>query len=318
MIKNLCDAFNQGERVALAKLITLVESDAPASQAYAREALDIIKKPKKLSIRVAISGPPGVGKSTFINTLGQKIIKQGFKLAILPIDPASELSFGSILADKTRMGSLLNNPNVYIRPSSSRGIMGGVNAAMSDIIFLVESFGFDFVIIETIGVGQSEVLAYTLADYFVVLTQPISGDLLQAMKKGIFERADFILVNKADGDLLSEAQQSLEALRQGVSSNVFLSKISALDDTNISDFLSLLLEQHAKKIAAQSLILERKKRLEGFFGFALRERLWPKILEKIAIKNQREHILDQVSEGQEALGPMLDQLCDQIISELGN
>lgn len=317
-IKDLCDAFKQGERVALAKLITLVESDAQKSRVLAGEALELLGKPKKPSLRLAISGPPGVGKSTFINTLGQELLRIGYKIAILPIDPASELSFGSILADKTRMASLFNNPDVYIRPSSSRGVMGGINAAMSDVIFVVESFGFDFIIIETVGVGQSEALAFTLADHFVVLTQPASGDLLQALKKGILERADFVLVNKADGDLLNLAKLSLEELRQGLPHHIFLSTISALTNTGVSNFLKNLFEKHTQKIADHSLLLERKRRLEGFFDFALQERLWPQILEKIALKKSRKLILDQVSQGQKALGPLLTRLCEQIIRELGN
>jgi LAO/AO transport system kinase len=318
--QELCAAFKHRQRSALAKIITHVESDAPASRLYADEVLALLEKPAKPSIRIAISGPPGVGKSTFINTLGQKLLEYNFKIAILPIDPASELSFGSILADKTRMASLLGRPDVYIRPSSSRGILGGINAAMSDVIFVVESFGFDLVIIETVGVGQSEALAYTLVDHFVVLLQPASGDFLQAIKKGILERADFILVNKADTELQDQAKQSLEALSQGLPQHIYLSAISALTGMGIDNFLKNLLTKHAHKIDTHSLLKERKRRFEGFFNFALQERLWPKVLEKISPIMPLSEILEQVdqaAQGEKALGPMLDYLCDNIIRKLG-
>src|SRR5690606_27384119 len=124
---------------------------------------------ERQTIRVAISGPPGVGKSTFINTLGQKIRERGFRLAILPIDPSSDLSFGSILADKTRMKDLLAHDDVYIRPSPSKGNLGGLSLATHDVLFVVEAFGFNFIIVETVGVGQSEIMASLLVDHFVVL-----------------------------------------------------------------------------------------------------------------------------------------------------
>src|SRR5262249_53932369 len=154
-----------------------------------------------------------VGKSTFINAVGQKLIGQGFKLAVLPIDPSSVMSFGSILGDKVRMGELAQRDEAYIRPSPSRGVLGGVSLYTRDVMVVVESFGFNFVIIETVGVGQSETLAKLLSDHFVVLMQPGAGDVFQAMKKGIVELADIILVNKADGEQESLAKKTKDSLK---------------------------------------------------------------------------------------------------------
>ncbi len=196
-ISELIKRFNAGDRYALAKAITIIESRAEDAKVAQKRLLFEIAPSKKETLRLAISGPPGVGKSTFINALGKKLMKKEVSVAILPIDPSSDLNMGSIMGDKTRMKDLVTSDKIYIRPSPSKGSLGGVTRTTADVIFLVEAFGFDFIIIETLGVGQAESVARWLSDHFVVLAQPGSGDQIQAMKMGILEKADFILVNKA-------------------------------------------------------------------------------------------------------------------------
>jgi LAO/AO transport system kinase len=314
----LIHKFKQHDRHALAKIITLVESNAEANKLQARAilaniSLSATSKTKKNNLRLAISGPPGVGKSTFINLLGKKLIARGLKLAILPIDPASELSRGSILADKTRMSDLVTHPDVYIRPSSSGGALGGVNAALSDVIYVVEAFGFDCVIIETVGVGQAETLAYSLVDFFILLTQPGAGDSLQAMKKGILERADFILVNKADGDLQALARQNFNALNQSLA-HTHVAMVSAHADTGIDEFINILLA--AQKNNLKNSDQKRHERLKHFISFALKERLWPKLLSEPVVASRYEEIITAASSHNQALGPMLDLLSQEIITRL--
>jgi LAO/AO transport system kinase len=311
-MSTLIEDFHKGDRKALAKIITLVESEAINNKEEAHKILTLIRKPKNNTLRLAISGPPGVGKSTFINKLAQHFIAHGLKVAVLAIDPASEVNQGSLLADKTRMLELLSNPHVFIRPSSSRGVMGGVHKALYDVIYVSESFGFDCVIIETIGVGQSEALASSVADHFIVLMQPAAGDSLQAMKKGILEIADFILVNKADGDLKAHAKKSLAALH-GLRAEKAL--ISALYDEGIDNFVNVILAKHSALLLSEELFLRRELRLQKFFSFALKENLWPKLWEKARLEQKQQSLLKSLSHNHEALGPLIDMLTQHILQQ---
>ena len=187
----------------MSKAITLIENRRHEKRQLAYSLLAQIK-PSKNSIRLAFSGPL-VGKSTFIESFGKHLVLEGHKLAILAIDPSSSISKGSILGDKTRMVELSSHPNCFIRPSPTGGSLGRVARRTHEAISLCEAAGYDIIIIETVGVGQSEVLASSLSDMFVVLQLPNSGDDLQGMKKGILEIADLILINKVDGNLKSAA-----------------------------------------------------------------------------------------------------------------
>jgi LAO/AO transport system kinase len=185
---------------ALAKAITLVESTRRDHQARAESVLGALLPSTGRSIRVGISGAPGSGKSTFIEALGLHLIGQGHRVAVLAVDPSSSISGGSILGDKTRMERLSQEPNSFIRPSPSRGSLGGVGEKTREAMLVCEAAGFDVIIVETVGVGQSETTVAGMVDVFVLLELPNAGDDLQAMKKGIVELADIVVVNKADID----------------------------------------------------------------------------------------------------------------------
>lgn len=188
------------DRVMLSQAITLVESNLPEHQHKAQQIIERCLPYAGKSIRIGITGVPGVGKSTTIEALGTKLTHSGHKLAVLAIDPTSEKTKGSILGDKTRMEELANDPNAFIRPSPSAGSLGGVARKTREIIILCEAAGFDVVFVETVGVGQSEVVAHSMVDFFLLLQLANAGDELQGIKRGIMEMADAISINKAELD----------------------------------------------------------------------------------------------------------------------
>ncbi len=202
-----------GERRALAKTITLVESSRRDHQQRGQSILEKLLPHAGRSIRVGISGAPGVGKSTFVEALGLYVIGQGHRLAVLAVDPSSSVTGGSILADKTRMEELSRSPQAFIRPSPAGGWLGGVAARTREALLVCEAAGFDVIIVETVGVGQSETEVARMTDLMVLLQLPIAGDDLQAIKKGIVELADLIVISKADlaPQRAAEAQQTLRS-----------------------------------------------------------------------------------------------------------
>lgn len=189
-----------GERRALARGITLVESSRADHRVQARQVLQALPVGRQ-ALRIGLSGTPGVGKSTFIESFGMMLTGQGLRVAVLAVDPSSARTGGSILGDKTRMDRLSRDPNAFIRPSPSQTHLGGVARRTREAVALCEGAGFDVVLIETVGVGQSETVVAQMADLFMLLLAPAGGDELQGVKRGIMEMADIILVNKADGDL---------------------------------------------------------------------------------------------------------------------
>ena len=196
-----------GERRALARAITLVESARKDHREQAVELLESLPVDRQ-AMRIALSGTPGVGKSTFIESFGSMLTGDGLRVAVLAIDPSSARTGGSILGDKTRMDQLARDPNAFIRPSPSQSHLGGVGRRTREAVSLCEAAGFDVVLIETVGVGQSETVAAQLSDIFVLLLAPAGGDELQGVKRGIMEIADLILINKADGDLKPAASRT--------------------------------------------------------------------------------------------------------------
>lgn len=195
----------KGNKVALAKAITLIESTLLSHQKIASEILSAILPNTGNSVRIGITGVPGAGKSTFIEALGLYLVEQKHKVAVLAIDPSSSITHGSILADKTRMEDLSASPNAFIRPSPSSSHLGGVAQKTRETMFLCEASGYDVIIIETVGVGQSEITAASMVDFFLLLMLPNAGDELQGIKKGIIELADAIVVNKADKNNMQNA-----------------------------------------------------------------------------------------------------------------
>ena len=217
LIENLL-SHNQSipDRVTLGRAITLLESLHPSDHALAGELLDQILPHTGKSLRIAITGVPGVGKSTFIDAFGIFLINHDRRVAVLSIDPSSSRTGGSILGDKTRMENLSVNHHAFIRPTASGGCPGGVAAHTREVVLLCEAAGFDVVIVETVGVGQGETRAHELTDYFLLLMQAGGGDELQGVKRGIMELADHILINKADGDGFQPSKRTQETYRAAV------------------------------------------------------------------------------------------------------
>ncbi len=205
--QELAARLRAGERRALARAITLVESTLPAHRAAAQALLDSLRDAGD-SIRIGLSGAPGVGKSTFIEAFGMMLIDRGLRVAVLAVDPSSALTGGSILGDKTRMDRLARQEAAFIRPSPSGGALGGVARRTREAIALCEAAGFDVVVVETVGVGQSEVMVADMTDVFALLLAPGGGDELQGVKRGIMEIADLVVVNKADGELAAAASRT--------------------------------------------------------------------------------------------------------------
>lgn len=207
-VDEFVEGIRAGNRVVLSQAITLIESTKSEHQSKARDILERCLPDAGDSIRVGVTGVPGVGKSTFIEALGTRLVDDGRRLAVLAIDPSSKRTKGSILGDKTRMGALASHDDVFIRPSPTGGSLGGVAQKTRETILLVEAAGFDTVFVETVGVGQSETTVHSMVDFFLLLALAGAGDELQGIKRGIVEMADAIAINKADGDNRTAAEQA--------------------------------------------------------------------------------------------------------------
>ena len=202
------DAIRRGDRRAIARTITLLESTRPDQAALGGSVLDALVPFTGGATRVGITGPPGVGKSSFIETLGLHLLEQGHRVAVLAVDPSSPVSGGSILGDKTRMERLAQDERAFIRPSPSGGSLGGVAQRTREAMLVCEAAGYDVVLVETVGIGQSEIAVHSMVDFFLVLVQPGAGDELQGIKKGVLELADALVVTKADGDQRKVAERA--------------------------------------------------------------------------------------------------------------
>ncbi len=231
-----------GDRAALSRCITLIESSLPEHKLEAAQLLNTLEA-KQNTVRLGITGVPGVGKSTFIEAFGLYAISKGYKVAVLAVDPSSQLTRGSILGDKTRMEELVKSESAFIRPSASGTTLGGVAASTREIITLCEAAGYNFIIIETVGVGQSETTVADLTDFFLLLHLAGAGDELQGIKRGIMEMADLIVINKTDGANVKPAKRAQAQLRSALSlfppkTNFYESKVltaSALEHSGIAD-----------------------------------------------------------------------------------
>ncbi len=207
-LNDYVNGIRQGNRSILAKAITLIESALPKHRNLAQEIIEACLPYSGKSIRIGISGVPGVGKSTFIEAFGKSLTEQKHKVAVLAIDPSSSRSKGSILGDKTRMEMLSRDKNAFIRPSPSAGSLGGVAQKTRETIILCEAAGFDIILVETVGVGQSETAVHSMVDFFLLLMLSGAGDELQGIKRGIMEMSDALIINKADGDNIEKAKMA--------------------------------------------------------------------------------------------------------------
>lgn len=294
-----------GDRRSLAKAITLIESSRSEDSIDAQKLLEKILPHAGKSIRLGITGVPGVGKSTFIENFGLYLINQGHKVAVLAIDPSSPLSGGSILGDKTRMENLSQNDKAFIRPSPSLGFLGGVAQKTRESILLCEAAGFDYVLVETVGVGQSEFEVADMVDFFLILMLPNAGDELQGIKKGILELADAIVINKADGDTQAKADQSLaqyssamNIMRQHQHWNARVLTCSALLKKNL-DIIYDMIEEY-KNLTKKSGYFEKKRLSQNqeWFKKLVNELIEQTILQNNDLKSSRAQIEAKVVNGE--------------------
>jgi len=254
-----------GDRAVLARAITLIESEQPAHAALAQEVLEALLPKTGGAYRVGISGVPGAGKSTFIDALGTTLTSRGHRVAVLAVDPTSSISGGSILGDKTRMSTLSNDANAFIRPSPTSGTLGGVARKTRETILLCEAASFDVVLVETVGVGQSETIVAGMVDFFLVLLIAGAGDELQGIKRGILEVADMLAINKADGDNRSRAtraqasyQSALRLMRGDGAPPVVT--CSAIEKTGLDELWAMVVESRSRLEAAGEF--QRKRQVQ--------------------------------------------------------
>ncbi len=294
----------KGERRSLAKAITLSESTKTDDKAESQVLLEKVLPYSGKSIRVGITGVPGVGKSTFIENFGLFLIARGHKVAVLAIDPSSPLSGGSILGDKTRMEFLSQEENAFIRPSPTSGFLGGVAQQTRESILLCEAAGFDFIIVETVGVGQSEYEAASMVDFFAVLMLPNAGDELQGIKKGIIELADALIINKADGENLpmalraySQYSSALEFLKPN---NFWKPKVmhcSALERTNLEQFYQMIESYKSETVSSGYFQQKRLVQNKEWFKKLVHSLIEFKINSDVKLKKKKQLIEEDVLSG---------------------
>jgi len=277
----LARALREGNRRALAQAITLIESTRPDHRAAACDLLESLMPYTGGAIRLGISGVPGVGKSTFIEALGNHIVDAGHRVAVLTVDPSSAISGGSILGDKTRMETLSRRPEAYIRPSPAGKTLGGVTRRSREALILCEAAGFDVVIVETVGVGQSETRVADMTDMFVLLQLPGGGDELQGIKRGIMELADLILINKADDEMQALAgrtaadyQNALRLLHpRSANWKVEVRTCSARDHVGIGDVWETVLKHRKVHEASGELKIRRARQARDWMWTEVSENL---------------------------------------------
>ncbi len=295
-------AIATGDRVALGRAITLIESAKGEDQARAQELLERLLPRTGKSVRVGISGVPGAGKSTLIDQLGMNLVAKGHKVAVLAVDPTSTRSGGSILGDKTRMGRLAAEASAFIRPSPAGDSLGGVTKTTRETIALAEAAGYDVVLVETVGVGQSETAVANMVDIFVVVGIPGAGDELQGIKRGLLELADIIAVNKADGDQVERANRAATEYRTGLhilaagnpNWSPLVLTVSARDNKGLDELWDKVEERHASFKASGALEARRasqavtwmreifeQRLLAAFKGGKRASRAWSELEEKV-------------------------------------
>jgi LAO/AO transport system kinase len=319
-VERLAEAVRAGDRTVLSRAITLIESKRADHRGAAAALTQTLLRATGKAVRVGITGPPGVGKSTLIDALGSTLTNQGRKVAVLAVDPSSRRTGGSILADKTRMARLANDANAFIRPSPSSGTLGGVAAKTRETMLLCEAAGYDVVLVETVGVGQSEIAVSDMTDFFLVLVLAGAGDELQALKKGVIELADMIAINKADGDNLARAKGAAAEYKAALhiltpaSSNWSPPVItcSALNGGGIADLWSNILEHRERLTASGELATRRGEQQVKWMWTMLEERLFAPLRSGRTVKAELPKIEAEVSAGRLAPAAAVEKIAGML------
>ena len=316
----LAKDLRAGSRTALARAITLIESRRGDHQAAARDLVQALLPDTGKAIRVGITGAPGVGKSTTIDALGMFLIERGHKVAVLAVDPSSARTGGSILGDKTRMARLSASDHAYIRPSPASGTLGGVAAKTREAMLLCEAARFDVVLVETVGIGQSETVVWDMTDFFLALMLPGAGDELQGIKKGLVELADMIAINKADGDNIKRANLAASEYRGALHIltprsghwNPPVVTYSALTATGIDTLWQKILDHRTAMIASGEFASRRRAQQVKWMWSMLEQRMMARLRADASVRAKAKRIEAEVADGRvtpalaaEQIGEML-------------
>lgn len=302
--KTIAENVLSGNKASLAQAITLIESTNPEHFSAANAVLEKCISLNLKTVRVGITGVPGVGKSTFIEILGQQLIKAGKKVAVLAVDPTSGKTKGSILGDKTRMNELARKANAFIRPSPSGASLGGVARKTREAIILCEAAGYDIILVETVGVGQSETAVHNMVDFFLLLKLSGAGDELQGIKRGIIEMADAIAINKADGANLKQARQDQSAFSQALhlfppQANGWAPPVllcSALENQGIQEIWDAITKFISEQQSSGYFEANRKKQQRDWFLASLEDQLKHHFFSNPHFMEKRNQLMQQVEE----------------------
>jgi LAO/AO transport system kinase len=294
------------DRQTVSKAITLIESVKAEHRKLAKKVLDGLYPYAGNAVRVGITGVPGVGKSTFIENFGIRLLEKGFKVAVLAVDPSSSKSGGSILGDKTRMAGLSSDPRAMIRPSPSRGMLGGVSGRTRETMIVFEAAGFDVILVETVGVGQSEYEAASMVDFFLLLMLAGAGDQIQGIKKGIIEMADAIGINKADGENVQKAKKARQAYAKALSLvrpalPYWLPPVvtcSAFDAESLDTLWNIVLEYIEKLKSAGELTKKRERQAVDWMMAMVEQGLLDRFLKHPEVNRLLPEVLKAIDEGQ--------------------